>query len=316
MIHIMQQLIKTTSKSTFIILLIFSLAGATMAQAGRSPENLFKALAAQGITSTIQAGELTAKWRVVTLGKPDNEDATLYYTDDKVLSIGGQNYIIAYQLETPGNSHQGAIQKYLVDQSQQPYQHHRTPELLSSSELALTLLNKNQHLYEVKKFDPASDTITTLSKTLTDRIISQSNLKQIALATFFCAQDHHDTYPPMISAKSANEITEVPQGKFTATTTVQDLLMRYIPDKQLFLQPATHRPYLPNYTLSQISEEKIDDPAATILFFEDAPDTDGMRNVVYADGHVAAITEAEFQRERKAQGISESGYPPAVKTGQ
>jgi len=60
----------------------------------------------------------------------------------------------------------------------------------------------------------------------------------------------------------------------------------------------------------------IDNPAAIILFYEDAPDANGMRNVAYADGHVAAISEAEFQRERKAQGISESGYPPVVKTTQ
>jgi len=42
----------------------------------------------------------------------------------------------------------------------------------------------------------------------------------------------------------------------------------------------------------------------------------GTRNVVYPDGHVQELSEEKFQRERKAQGISESGYSPVVKATQ
>jgi len=62
-----------------------------------------------------------------------------------------------------------------------------------------------------------------------------------------------------------------------------------------------------------LPDSKIDSPATTFLFYEDEPDADGMRCVVYADGHAKALTEEQFQWQRQAQGISESGYPSAAK---
>lgn len=79
------------------------------------------------------------------------------------------------------------------------------------------------------------------------------------------------------------------------------------------MQPVTQRPYLPNYKLSRLSEAQVTNPSRIFLFYEDAPDAGGMRNVAYADGHVLALSEAEFQSQRKAQGISASGYPPAAR---
>jgi prepilin-type processing-associated H-X9-DG protein len=91
------------------------------------------------------------------------------------------------------------------------------------------------------------------------------------------------------------------------------MLYPYVRNTQIFLHPKTGRPYLPNYKVSRFYLGAIENPAATFAFFEDAPDVEGKRNVAFADGHVKAFAEAEFQRMRKAQGISESGLPSVAK---
>jgi prepilin-type processing-associated H-X9-DG protein len=90
-------------------------------------------------------------------------------------------------------------------------------------------------------------------------------------------------------------------------------LQPYTHNTEIFLQPTTHRPYLPNYKVSRWPDSKFGNPSETFLFFEDAPSADGKRSVVFADGHVETLTESQFQWRRKAQGISESGYPSAAK---
>lgn len=139
--------------------------------------------------------------------------------------------------------------------------------------------------------------------------VSQSNLKQVALGIFMYTQDYDEKYPPMVAARTAKNIREVPSSQITARSSVFTRLQPYLKSTQICLQPSTHHPYIPNYKISRHSTNHVKHPASTFLFYEDAPDDAGMRNVAYADGHVKAITEAEFQRERKAQGISVSGYP-------
>lgn len=102
-------------------------------------------------------------------------------------------------------------------------------------------------------------------------------------------------------------------GNATSETTVQTCLYPYTRIIEIFLQPETHRPYLPNYKISRKDVAQITSPYSTILFYEDAPSSDGKRAVAYLDGHVARIEEDEFQRQREAQGISASGFPSAMK---
>ena len=119
--------------------------------------------------------------------------------------------------------------------------------------------------------------------------MSQANLKQIGLAMMQYSQDWDDTYPPMIAARSANDIPPPPPpGSYSncsnENATVQDRLAPYTKDSQIFLQPVTGRPYLPNYKVSRKPASQFKNPSQTFLFYEDAPNLAGTRNVVYADG--------------------------------
>jgi hypothetical protein len=254
--------------------------------------------------------------------------------------FGEQRYLVAYHLLPASHSDYFNGQEYLINKWRQRGER-ITPQFLKDTLLALSLLSfaPDRDFYEIKQFNPSTDITVAPTKTVLDRQESLTNLKQIALALFMYVQDYNETLPPMVAARSADEIKDfykipgIPYSsdlppppppeyprersmKITATTSIQNRLMPYVRNKMLFLQPATHRPYLPNYKISRLSDAEIDNPATTFLFYEDAPDAGGMRCVAYADGHAKALSEAEFQRERKAQGISESGYPSAAKPAQ
>jgi len=330
----MKRFLKSKVKSTLILLLAFSLSSTVMAK-DNAPKNLYEVLKVRNIPSTIRVDQLTADWRYITFNAevtPDYREMSLL-TKGKIISLGEQQYLVAYHLQRLPSAPNFSAQEYLIEQWRRDYDR-SAPQFLKDSrlEISLLMLSDNRNFHEIKSFNPHTDVTGAPSMTAINRRKSLSNLKQIALATFMYVQDYNETLPPMVAARSADEIREsntdsngfspglLPPGMkppmpadITATTPVQNLLMPYLGKKELFLQPTTHRPYLPNYKISQSPESKIDKPNETFLFYEDVPDADGWRCVAYADGHVKALTETQFQQQRKAQDISESGYPSAAK---
>jgi len=283
------------------------------ADTGQSPHNnLYAALKNQNVETTMTGAQLTSDWHIISSGELGifamfgagrMMPQIAGFTHGKMVSFGSEKYLVAYYVQ--GEDDVRDI--YSTDSNRRDKGY-----LFKDSKLSLALLplNGNQSIYEIKNFDPAKDFI---SKPVARRADSLSNLKQIALATFMYVQDYDEKLPPMVAARSADEIKNPFNGKITNATPVQNRLMPYVKSKELFLQPVTHHPYLPNYKVSRLPDAKIKSPTTTFLFYEDAPDADGMRCVAYADGHVKALTENEFQHERRAQGISESGYPSAAK---
>jgi prepilin-type processing-associated H-X9-DG protein len=314
--------------------LIFALTGAASAQSS-PPKNLYEALASQGVRTTIRAAEMTKDWHVIAPGRisflslafagQDDRYNVFLYTTGKLMSFDGHQYLVAYRLLAPSDPDQRDALDFYNDTERQPSSSRLMPILLENSQLTLALLAFNQpfSLDEIQQFDPAADVMKTPSKAEMEREMSQANLKQIGLAMMQYSQDYDEAFPPMIAARSADEIgyssfdIPPPPGSYSNCTnenaTVQDRLAPYTKDSHIFLQPVTGRPYLPNYKVSRKPASQFKNPSQIFLFYEDALNLAGMRNVVYADGHVQELSEAEFQRERKAQGISESGYPSAAK---
>jgi len=290
---------------------------------GSSPNipqnNLYEAMKAQQVPSTIHVEDLTADWHVIMADSAGYyRNSNLYYTHGDMFIFGDQKFLVAYHLLDSSDPDKRDAQQYLGSQVRKSDSHRATPLLLKNSQLALSLFSLSQahDFQEIGKFDPAKDIAPAPPKFLIDRRISQSFLKQIALGIFMYAQDYDEKLPPMVAARSAEHLMYLPSSKTTSVPTVQNLLQPYLKSTEIFLQPATHRPYLPNYKVSRLPLSKIDDPSRTFLFYEDAPDADGKRNVAFADGHVEALTESQFQWQRKAQGISESGYPSAARPTQ
>lgn len=310
----MKRFLTMACKSTFMALVVFTLTSAAMAQT-KLPDNLYEALNQQGVRTTLSASDLSADWHIISAGElgflglamaSEMPFQVSFYTKGEMISFGKEKYLVAYHEQIIRTDNPADMPPPFYHSSKKGY-------LLEDSKLALSLLplDASQSIYEIKQFDPQTDYI---KKDVVSEQSSLSNLKQIGLAVMMYVQDYDEKYPPMVAARNADEIDEHFNGRnITPRTTVQNRLMPYIKSKQIFLQPVTHRPYLPNYKISRTSMAKIDNPASTLLFYEDAPNSAEMRAVVYADGHAKLISEEEFQRERKAQGISESGYPSAAK---
>lgn len=306
----MKHILRNLIKSTFVVVLVGALAIAAHAQGDSA--NLYEALKAQNISTQMTATDLTADWHVITAGtnflsaltsSRDMPYQSYYYTRGEIFPFGNQRYLVVY-----GTQDKSDFRKN--DQAEDD----QKGFLLKNAVLELSLLplNDAQSIHEVKQFDPTTDLLAPDAVAAQDSV---SNLKQIGLALFMYTQDYDEKIPPMVAARSADQIHEdVNSYDINSQTTVQTRLQPYTKSVKLFLQPATNRPYLPNYKISRLALQDIKTPASqTFMFYEDAPDSDGKRAVLYLDGHVARIDEDDFQQQRQQQGISASGYPAVMK---
>lgn len=309
----MKHILRNLGKSIFMVLLIGVLAVTAKAQTGE-PANLYEALQEQHISTQMKAQDLTADWHVITAGTTnlllaltnsrDMPYQMYYYTNGKIFPFGKQRYLVVYHTRDKADFRKRSESGDDQDKG----------FLLKDAVLELSLfpLNDTQSIHEVKQFDPQIDFLTPETVAQEDSV---SNLKQIGLALMMYTQDYDEKIPPMVAARSADDIEkDSASSSITDRTTVQSRLLPYATNAQVFIQPQTHRPYLPNYKISRLGLDQIKTPPyQTFAFYEDAPDPNGKRAVLYLDGHVARLEEAEFQRQRKAQGISASGYPEAMK---
>jgi prepilin-type processing-associated H-X9-DG protein len=108
--------------------------------------------------------------------------------------------------------------------------------------------------------------------------------------------------------------------------TVKRLLLPYVRGNEaVFADPQTHEPYQPNPSLSgrrrsfvvvsrrdsqgkparpRRSPSEIPGPAAQVVaFYEATPAPDGTRAVLFLDGHVQVIPEAQWPRLKRASKI-------------
>jgi hypothetical protein len=145
-----------------------------------------------------------------------------------------------------------------------------------------------------------------------DRVgASKARLKQLGVALRMYAEDWDMVLPPMESAAA-----------------VKKVLYLYVPSQDAaFLVPQTDEPYQPNAAVSrhqmvgtfrvQNPGQKeprywtvrrgrhpkwlkvkgyISDPASQVAFYEPSPAADGTRGVVFLDGRVTRVSEAQWQR--------------------
>lgn len=300
-----------------ILLPIFLLLGSVFTRADESStSNLFAALELRGMTQSIFAKDITSAWRMVRAGQsPEQEQlwrmmthgqmppdfGAPFYTRGDVLTVGGESYLVAYRPQPERDPEKLRRQQRRAQMRQQRGE---TPDtrLEENAVLVLSLLNLKStgNLTDIHGFDPSRDILTDAEKAKNkvqfDREDSQSNLKQIALATLQYVQDYDEMLPPMRAAKNAEQMIIV-NGKYTP---VQVMLFPYARTTDIFLQPSTGRPYLPNWRISRKNLSDLNNTAQIILFYEDAPDVEGMRNVAFLDGHVQAVDEEKWKRIAQA----------------
>ncbi len=328
--------------STLVVLALLFCGASRAQEANDATKNIFAALDSRNIPSRMQGKNLTAAWRVLRADESFDQTVLMqmvgmqqpskvspwngfYYTRGDVLAVGGQIYLIAYSVQPPQSEEERERQKQYLRAMQNGgadigMEKQKSPlplEENTSLVLSLVSLEGSKSLNSIRAFDPAKDLLTDAEKIKSEtkvmRSISQTNLKQVGLGLMMYVQDYDEKLPPMRAARSAAEVTSLNNNWAESNAPVQSVLAPYTRNTQLFLHPKTGRPYLPNYKISRFILLAIKSPSTTFAFYEDAPDAEGMRNVLFLDGHVKAFSEAEFQKMRKVQGISQSGLPSVAK---
>lgn len=117
-------------------------------------------------------------------------------------------------------------------------------------------------------------------------VVSLSNLRQLGAGVSMYAQGYDEVLPPMKSAAKFKEV-----------------VMPYVKNEKVFINPVTRTPYAMNEILSQHKLAHILKPAEMAVIYEAEPAPDGTRGVCFLDGHVLRVDDAEWTLIKKRSKI-------------
>jgi len=103
-------------------------------------------------------------------------------------------------------------------------------------------------------------------------LVSESNLRQIGLATMQYMQDHNQTFPPTKDPASFKAALQ-PYVKQTG-------------DKDIFTEPSMHTPYVPNPKLSNVAYSDLQNPHEAVLAVDNIKHNGNKVAILHADGSV------------------------------
>jgi len=214
-----------------------------------------------------------------------------YYTKGATVLLAGETFLVTYSVKGK------PFDPSLFTRGNPPAPEKPTGESLLS--LSLINLRTCGNVIDIRPFDLKEETAETASASsmlggwveanhAATTAVSLSNLKQLGLSLCMYAQDHDDTLPAMDNPGA-----------------LKQALLSYV-DKDssnLFVNPITKTPYLPNTVLSNHKLAKIPNQSSMVAIYEDASAPDGTRGVVFLDGHAKRIHEAEWPKLKHASKI-------------
>lgn len=205
-----------------------------------------------------------------------------YWTNGREVTLGEQTYLVAYKgkvsLDMSAASGDGP------------------PKMNASDEFRLTLLRVDQivsitplgldkaKLAELKAAGGSDESggllgVFSQAKESAKETATLSNAKQLALGFMMYMGDHDDVFPYVHSTASAFRQIE----PYTKNTEIQRTL-----------NPNGGR-ILFNTALAGVPSTSLENPAETVLLYEDTPWPDGKRTVAFADGHAKRLDAAEWE---------------------
>lgn len=238
--------------------------------------------------------DLDGSWRVFSLSA--NADAsgqlnlylavltggsqTTYYTKGETVTLGGEIYLIAYRQKSSVDY--AALLK--GGESDLPPAPKLTPDTL----LSLSLLNLRSvgSLDDIQAFSLQAALNPPPPPSPDPKKATVSDLKQLGLAFSQYTQDYDEKLPPMKTAAVTKRV-----------------LYPYVKSDSIFEQPQTHTLFQPNTSLSGRSLASFNDPASMVIYYEAAPEDDGLRAVLFLDGHVKRLADADWQRVKSASHV-------------
>lgn len=162
------------------------------------------------------------------------------------------------------------------------------PKLTPDTVLSLSLLNLRLagSLNDIQAFSLQTALNPPAPPAPDPQVATVSDMKQLGLALDQYIQDYDEKLPPMKTAAIAKKV-----------------LYPYAKTDSVFEQPQTHTLFQPNTSLSGRSLASFDTPASMVIYYEDAPEADGLRAVLFLDGHVRRLADADWQRVKTASHV-------------
>jgi len=242
-------------------------------------------LSANNVAFTIKTSDLDDNWLIVSLnGRYDSSALSRlysqpaanppsnpnYYTRGQTIVFCGETFLAAYN--APAFS-------YFVSKGNASEPPLPTPDTV----LRLSLINVHQvaSLDDVRVYDVVQ--VKQQARQQAVNADSESNLKRIGFALTLYIQDADDLLPPMKTVAEADEA-----------------LYPFLKNRRLFEQPGTHELYQINTFLSKRNIATFGSAATTVVYYEARPSNDGKRAVLFLDGHVNRISEAQWPALKSA----------------
>jgi hypothetical protein len=286
-----------------------SLVATLPARSQNSGTSLARVLSGSGAPLSIKAKDLTPAWRQFVIGSPENlalqamvagagVPPSVFYTKGFTVSMGGETYLVTYRAQPKLGPQTGIRPGRSADEDPTA-----PPLLAPDATLTLSLLNLRTagNLNDVRPFDPNTDIEKPQDRAAQATAASMSNLKQLGLALMQYTQDYDDMLPQMNSATSERQIRG--PAPVPSRVTVQQRLWPYARAVEIFRHPTTKQIYRPNSFLSRKARDSFKSPAMVVTFYEASPDADGLRAVLYLDGHVKRERETDWPRIKRASHI-------------
>ncbi|MFB3881517.1 MAG: hypothetical protein ACE149_09645 [Armatimonadota bacterium] len=263
------------------------------------------ALSGTAIRLSMKLSEFDSSWRRVTVtGAQDLASSYAamsgipvgtHYTRGDTVTIAGETFLIAYS-PPPNNAAMGLM---IFGRGGGAVE-----DVTAETSFALSLLNVRtiSSLSDIRPFDLATElaafaeATSRLQSMMEARAStgvvegeddpSLSNLKNVALAAQMFMADYDDKIPPVETAEAFRKALE-----------------EYVPSNDVFQDPDTGELYSVNASLQGRSLAQIEDPAATVLVYQQTPRADGSRDVGFLDGHVKRVSDEEWQKLKAGSGI-------------
>ncbi len=228
------------------------------------------------------AGQLGVYYTLLTGGGQNT-----YYTKGETVALGGEVYLVTY--------HQKNTIDYTTLLKNGGSDLPQAPQLIPDTVLSLSLLNLRLagSLNDIQAFSLQAALNPPVPPAPDPKEATVSDLKQIGLAVMQYMQDYDEKLPPMKTPAVAKKA-----------------LFPYVKSDSVFEQPQTHTLFQPNTSLSGRSLASFDNLTSMVVYYEAAPEADGLRAVLFLDGHVKRLSDADWQQAKTASHVPNP--PPSV----
>lgn len=229
----------------------------------------------------IGASSEMANWQSMMMGAKAGVELGLYYSTGQTISSGGETYLLAYRPQIPIDPMIFQNHGHGNDDGKPP-----SPQKLRAvTPLALSLLNlrTTSSFNDIRPFDEKRDMESPAESTAA----SVRNLQNLGRGVLTYLNGRGRRVLPEIGA------VVTPQLKRT--------FYPFVHDQQLWNHPLTGDLYQSNPAVSRLKVNEVTNKKYLPLFYEPTASMDGMRGVLFLDGHVERVTAERWERLQKVK---------------